>query len=129
MAHHSPVVGECACSERFQGAVAQLGERRLCKAEVGGSSPPGSTRTDEAHDIVAGTPVSPTYLEPRFERGRRRWSADADGSPSAAPSQRNITRVKHDKAFAEFFGSRDYFLSREPIIEGSRSVLDEGSSY
>ena len=26
------------------GAVAQLGERRLCKAEVGGSSPPGSTR-------------------------------------------------------------------------------------
>ena len=27
------------------GAVAQLGERRLCKAEVGGSSPPGSTRS------------------------------------------------------------------------------------
>ena len=26
-----------------RGAVAQLGERRLCKAEVGGSSPPGST--------------------------------------------------------------------------------------
>ncbi len=112
MAHHSPVVGESACPERFQGAVAQLGERRLCKAEVGGSSPPGSTRTDEAHDTVAGTPVSPTSLEHEFELGRRRWSADADGSPSAAPSQRNITRVKHDKAFAEFFDSLFTFCLR-----------------
>ena len=28
----------------FYGAIAQLGERLLCKQEVGGSIPPGSTR-------------------------------------------------------------------------------------
>lgn len=62
MAHHSP----CGANMRIRaipGAVAQLGERRLCKAEVGGSSPPGSTRTGEAHDLVIGTPVSPAVLE------------------------------------------------------------------
>ena len=64
MAHHSPTEGECRRPEPFQGAVAQLGERRLCKAEVGGSSPPGSTRTaDSTYDTDAGTPVPPTRLE------------------------------------------------------------------
>ncbi len=28
----------------FYGAIAQLGERLLCKQEVGGSIPPGSTK-------------------------------------------------------------------------------------
>jgi hypothetical protein len=32
------------------GAVAQLGERRLCTAEVGGSNPPGST-INKAHKL------------------------------------------------------------------------------
>jgi hypothetical protein len=53
MAHHSPTEGECRRPEPFQGAVAQLGERRLCKAEVGGSSPPGSTRTSGTDDVAA----------------------------------------------------------------------------
>ena len=36
------------------GAIAQLGERLLCKQEVGGSIPPGSTKTDERnHECIA----------------------------------------------------------------------------
>ena len=36
------------------GAIAQLGERLLCKQEVGGSIPPGSTKTDERnHQCIA----------------------------------------------------------------------------
>ena len=37
-----------------KGAIAQLGERLLCKQEVGGSIPPGSTKTDERnHQCIA----------------------------------------------------------------------------
>ena len=36
--------GETDANRRISGAVAQLGERLLCKQEVGGSIPPGSTR-------------------------------------------------------------------------------------
>jgi hypothetical protein len=50
---------------RIRGAVAQSGERRLCKAEVGGSSPPGSTITlllrvwmDPAGTLLSSTPRS-----------------------------------------------------------------------
>ncbi len=36
------------------GAIAQLGERLLCKQEVGGSIPPGSTKPDERnHQCIA----------------------------------------------------------------------------
>jgi hypothetical protein len=45
-----------------RGAVAQLGERRLCKAEVGGSSPPGSTKQGiwpgKDKDISASLPTN-----------------------------------------------------------------------
>ncbi len=37
-----------------KGAIAQLGERLLCKQEVGGSIPPGSTKPDERnHQCIA----------------------------------------------------------------------------
>ena len=62
MAHQHPKRPDVASSDVTplrRGAVAQLGERRLCKAEVGGSSPPGSTNwlpapvhgTGQAHYI------------------------------------------------------------------------------
>jgi hypothetical protein len=41
-----------------QGAVAQLGERRLCKADVGGSSPPGSTIPELASLKPASLPLA-----------------------------------------------------------------------
>ena len=47
MAHQHPQPGH-EWRAVGRGAVAQLGERRLCKAEVGGSSPPGSTTNDRA---------------------------------------------------------------------------------
>ena len=45
------------------GAIAQLGERLLCKQEVGGSIPPGSTR-------LSGTPSTNTHQIVRI-RGSR----------------------------------------------------------
>ncbi len=36
-----------ATKRQAKGAIAQLGERLLCKQEVGGSIPPGSTKPDE----------------------------------------------------------------------------------
>ena len=71
------------------GAVAQLGERRLCKAEVGGSSPPGSTR--EPPPLLSNGARSPQatgrgFESPRLHQGTtsvaQQWSAVASGDRS-----------------------------------------------
>ena len=43
--------GDQRSTFRMRGAVAHLGERRLCKAEVGGSSPPSSTKLDKIKNL------------------------------------------------------------------------------
>ena len=54
------------------GAIAQLGERLLCKQEVGGSIPPGSTsiREQRSRGRVASTPLFSAGLpaEPLFKK-------------------------------------------------------------
>ena len=52
------------------GDVAQLGERRLCKADVGGSSPPGSTRQDPGGDFRRTSAAEVIRLEEPGGKGR-----------------------------------------------------------
>ena len=59
-----------------RGAVAQLGERRLCKAEVGGSSPPGSTNW---------LPARPGTLH---QRDTQRWRQPPAASSTGASGSR-----------------------------------------
>ncbi len=58
-------------SERLSGAVAQLGERGLCKPEVVGSIPISSTRVSRAA-MPARQIVSPLLESGRPETGRSR---------------------------------------------------------
>jgi hypothetical protein len=113
------------------GAVAQLGERRLCKAEVGGSSPPGSTNNPapagRAHRTTEhrcrGTTVTTVFVVPRQRRFAvwRRW-----------------WRLRHlHNGILEmriFNPASTIALSPRGALRGalrrvSRSVLDGGSSY
>ncbi len=97
----APVLsGPALWAREHRGAVAHLGERRLCKAEAGGSSPPSSTRRynrenryfsvilaawgDDRHCVTkdewSGTAAEPlkelnTLVEEATTR-RRGWPAD-----------------------------------------------------
>ena len=70
MAHHPMWPG--------RGAVAQLGERRLCKAEVGSSILPGSTTPDMRTPAGAGFVIG--------ERQGRSPAAKPDSGPSQPKS-------------------------------------------
>ena len=104
MAHHPPSTSSPSRLMSPTGAVAQLVERRLCKAEVGGSSPPGAPNLPEPpspSDSPLGAPrrrsqhgcwrhlrgASARYT---FRVAPRRTGR---GLPSAAPSQQNTARV------------------------------------
>ena len=105
MAHHPPSTSSPSRLMSPTGAVAQLVERRLCKAEVGGSSPPGSTNHPEPHHPPPRTaPSEPRDGEVSMDAGvtfaalRRATPCVAPrrtgrGLPSTAPSQQNTARV------------------------------------
>ena len=111
MAHHSPVAGECERSDAFQGAVAQLGERRLCKAEVGGSSPPGSTTTRPAA----------SHRGPRVHPTQRAFSPERQSMDRVAPASSTVVQPR--------VGTQSTALERKQMGAVSRSsYLDNGIS-
>ena len=97
----------------MRGAVAQLEERRLCKAEAGGSSPPGSTTTCR---------TSP----PRFARG---GAGAGRARPCLAPEQRktNVTSKGNTNGVRPPAARPPRRAGR--AADGARRVPDEGSSY
>ena len=108
MAHQHPDRPEVALSDPRgpdrRGAVAQLGERRLCKAEVGGSSPPGSTnqpRVTTAGHHISG--IRSCGASRRQRPGRER------SAPRQAPSQRKSARAQNKlrETQLEYYGERE----------------------
>ena len=80
-------------NQQLGGAVAQLGERRLCKADVGGSNPPGSTNpTHRQQEQTAFVPNASSVKWQLEDSGRRAVAGrqPACSSAGAAPSQQNI---------------------------------------
>ena len=132
MAHQHPRPGH-EWRAVGRGAVAQLGERRLCKAEVGGSSPPGSTisylaATGQRHTHHSGKrsrgeeppaaswagakrPRAGTFTtEERNERKtsyeKHSWSTTASGNPPAGADLEGYARARWQ------------FRSRECLTKG-----------
>jgi hypothetical protein len=62
------------------GAIAQLGERLLCKQEVDGSIPSGSIR-----EVPGNQPVLKCATGTKYGRGRSGDEANGFGTPFAAP--------------------------------------------
>ena len=160
MAHHplgpsradrSSSLSECPAvgSTRLTwGAVAQLVERRLCKADVGGSSPPGSTksrdptpscypRCAQARSDIQGPAAA---ARPPRNLG---WSYICCGASASSelPSGHAASGHLHNRILREFDSFRFLKVTLRiaecgalcpggpPQICRSQSVLDGGSSY
>ena len=85
----------------MRGAVAQLGERRLCKAEVGGSSPPGSTTSTwqppGSQPATAGH-TSQRETQPRREPRAASWTgAKRSRAGTFTTEERNERKTSYEK--------------------------------
>ena len=101
------------------GAVAQLGERRLCKAEVGGSNPPGSTSAEPTPpgDPGRGSARRRREARPTTTPAGRAARASRDrgvprgerSAPRPAPSQRKSARAQesYTNTQLEYDGERE----------------------
>ena len=111
-------------ASRRHGAVAQLGERRLCKAEVGGSSPPGSTTLDrpgrgdtEAHERGRRPSPPPEHTRTVATAGDRRSAGNhcRHGTFITEYCASNAENFEHEEA-------RPYSLARPRSARPTRRV-------
>ena len=139
MAHQHPQPGH-EWRAVGRGAVAQLGERRLCKAEVGGSSPPGSTTSHRGHLAAIrqwpGTHHSGKRSRGESRRRRPERERSAPGAGTFTTEERNERKTSYEKhswsttasgnppAGADLEG-----YVRVAAAISIAGVPDEGSSY